>query len=1155
MKHKILPRLGCLVAVTAAVGWLRLTGSLAAQSEGGESEPTDPIAVALAEVQQRLQQVLSNETLEAELKNRLKEAYQAAQGHYQSAQKSLLLESSFKDSIEAAPGETQTFRTQLLELGETVTTNAVRNAVSQQNDLEQVEQQWASEKGELTAWNNQLGPLVDRLNQQKLRPDAIRDQKSLIATALGEIETALSKEAPEGDLFNPMVAERAVLQARKVARMADQAQLEQELISHPLRLERTTAERDLMIKQIANATVLVAVLEERVIQLRRDDAKAQQEAAEAAEQELADEHLLVKRLAEENARLTREHAGLQTRIDEDLKQELVALKAKAAEVKSNFDRAREQINLVGLSESLAVLLLDQWRRLPDVRTNRNALSQRKTTIGELGLIRFQTEETLLQLPDSAQIDAVQVWAGEAYPAALEEEADSAVDWTRVSELVDSKKRVLGLLVADYDRLLQELGELDFEENKHISLVEEYTVFLEERLLWIPSASRVGQKTVGEVSDSIRWILSESNRREAVRIVSTFPRERPVFFGFLGLLLLVSIGFRPLVRRKERAYKLGVKRITTDSYGITLRAALLLLLQSAPFAAVLAFMGLHLMERESSVELFQGLGGALLYTAIHVFGILVLMNVCRPNGLGQAHFRWEGKIANRVGRQLLWFMPIAIITTLIVDLSEELGDEFHRSGLGRVALMGLLLAVAAIVSQTFRPSDGVLSGLLKRSPNGWLRRLQGLWFWGMVLSPIALAILAALGYQHTAVQLMRRTAITISFMVGAFVIHQLIWRWFIVKERKLQLEKIIERRRASGTAKAGGKEDSVSMPEINEDELDLKSLNEQTRKLLSSIMSFSLLLGLWLIWSDVLPALNILNSVELWQTETIVDGNSSTVPVTLNHLALSIIILLLASVAVRNISGFLEIGVLQNLPITAGSRYAIVSVVQYGIALFGAVMVFNVLGFSLAQFGWMMAALSVGLGFGLQEVVANFVSGVILLAERPIRVGDIVTVSDISGIVTRIRIRATTITNWDRQELVVPNKEFITGRILNWTLSNTVNRIVIVVGVAYGTDTERARKLLLKTATEHRLIMKDPGPLATFEGFDDSTLRLVLRCYLPNLDNRLSVITELHTEIDRAFTRAGIEISFPQRDLHVRSAPPELFKSQERPTSGPGSGAS
>ena len=289
---------------------------------------------------------------------------------------------------------------------------------------------------------------------------------------------------------------------------------------------------------------------------------------------------------------------------------------------------------------------------------------------------------------------------------------------------------------------------------------------------------------------------------------------------------------------------------------------------------------------------------------------------------------------------------------------------------------------------------------------------------------------------------------------------------------------------------------------------------------------------------------MLNSVELWDSETLVDGKMVLQPVTLNHLALGLIIIVITSVVVRNISGILEIGILQNLPLAAGSRYAIVSVVQYALVMIGAVFVFNVLGFSLAQFGWMMAALSVGLGFGLQEVVANFVSGVILLAERPIRVGDIVTVSDVSGIVTRIRIRATTITNWDRQELVVPNKEFITGRILNWTLSNTVNRIVITVGVAYGSDTDQARNLLLDVANKHSLIMKEPGPMATFEGFDDSTLRLVLRCYLPNLDNRLSVITELHTAIDQAYKDAGIEISFPQQDVHVRTSPPEWFKGPE-----------
>ena len=239
---------------------------------------------------------------------------------------------------------------------------------------------------------------------------------------------------------------------------------------------------------------------------------------------------------------------------------------------------------------------------------------------------------------------------------------------------------------------------------------------------------------------------------------------------------------------------------------------------------------------------------------------------------------------------------------------------------------------------------------------------------------------------------------------------------------------------------------------------------------------------------------------------------------------------------------LEIGILQNLPLAPGSRYAIVSVTQYAVVLLGIVFAFNVLGFTLAQFGWIMAALSVGLGFGLQEVVANFVSGVILLAERPIRVGDTVTVSDVSGVVTKIRIRATTITNWSRQELIVPNKEFITGKILNWTLTNTINRIVVEVGVAYGADTEKARQILLNTAKNHPLIMSEPGPLATFEGFDDSSLRLILRCYLPTLENRLSVTTELHTAIHHAFESAGIEIPFPQRDIRVHWPEPSPKKS-------------
>ncbi len=179
-------------------------------------------------------------------------------------------------------------------------------------------------------------------------------------------------------------------------------------------------------------------------------------------------------------------------------------------------------------------------------------------------------------------------------------------------------------------------------------------------------------------------------------------------------------------------------------------------------------------------------------------------------------------------------------------------------------------------------------------------------------------------------------------------------------------------------------------------------------------------------------------------------------------------------------------------------------------------------------------MGIGLGFGLQEIFANFISGIILLFERPIRVGDVITLGDTTGVVTRIHMRATTITDWDRKEYVVPNKDLITGRLLNWTLTDQTNRIVVNVGVAYGTDTVHARGLLLQVASQHPLILSDPAPIATFEGFGDNSLNLVLRCYLPTLENRLTTLTELHTGIDEAFRAAGIEIAFPQLDIHFRS---------------------
>ena len=269
----------------------------------------------------------------------------------------------------------------------------------------------------------------------------------------------------------------------------------------------------------------------------------------------------------------------------------------------------------------------------------------------------------------------------------------------------------------------------------------------------------------------------------------------------------------------------------------------------------------------------------------------------------------------------------------------------------------------------------------------------------------------------------------------------------------------------------------------------------------------------------------------------VDGEEKRLPITLADAGLAILIVVATLVAARSLPALLEIALLQRIQVSPGSRYAITTLSSYGIGALGLLLAFNTIGANWSQIQWLVAALGVGIGFGLQEIVANFISGLIILFERPIRVGDVVTVGDTDGVVTRIRIRATTIRNWDRKELLVPNKEFITGRLLNWSLSDQINRIVIIVGVAYDSDVERALELIGEVAREHAEVLDDPSPMVSFEGFGDNSLTLLLRCYLASLDNRLATITDLHKAINRKFKAAGIVIAYPQRDLHLDTSRP------------------
>jgi len=218
----------------------------------------------------------------------------------------------------------------------------------------------------------------------------------------------------------------------------------------------------------------------------------------------------------------------------------------------------------------------------------------------------------------------------------------------------------------------------------------------------------------------------------------------------------------------------------------------------------------------------------------------------------------------------------------------------------------------------------------------------------------------------------------------------------------------------------------------------------------------------------------------------------------------------------------------------GVRISVGRLIQYFIVFVGFLLAIMVFGLDLTKLTIILSALGVGIGFGLQGIVNNFISGLILLFEQPVRIGDTIEMTGIWAEIKRIGLRSTTVRTFDESEVIIPNADLVSNQVTNWTLSNRQARLTIPVGVAYGSDIPRVIETLMACAAEHDMIAKTPSPQVLFRSFGESSLDFELRVWITDVDNRLVAASQLHEEIDRRFRKADIEIAFPQRDLHLRT---------------------
>ena len=848
-----------------------------------------------------------------------------------------------------------------------------------------------------------------------------------------------------------------------------------------------------------------------------------------------------KARAEEASRVEREALDLKIGSDPDIQEWLRANNELAGQVNED-----EQPN--GLIAEASSTAKKSAEALQTLRASRKGLELKAKQLGMVVTVGMEFREKLEALPDPGPIRAA-IATREAtlatriglplkYKERLEELAEQRAA-SASSGLLRAKFDILSQLYDNETAYISHLKAADENDRKRVTETTSFESYLRSRILWIRSNNVLGPEDLAKSGDAIKWLTLRTRWEGLPGAIADDFEENTAAYIAMIVLFLAMARVRRRCRQELRVVGIDARRVSCSRFQPTLRAIWLTILISIMWPGAIGFVGYRMQVQPLNSSFIQALGNGLQIVALVLLLLNLLRHTCRDEGLGEAHFAWDDEAVRRARSQLRSLMIIALPMLFVVAVLHSERGIPGGDSLERICYIAAMLTVAACAFRMMNPKQGVFAQALASNTQGWVNRTRWVWFPLSFGLPLALVVLAVSGHYFTAHELSWRLAGTVWMFVGLVITQALLVRWYAMNRRRARLAQARQRQQAMINEDAGAEAIVV------EEAQNLEQVSRQTERMINTGLTLLGLVGAWFLWSQVLPAVGLLDEWTLWKTkqeittEQLVDGTpqfvTNTVLRRITPLSIlgAVFLVVVTVTATRNLPGAIEVMLLRHLPLEPALRYALRTVCRYLIVIVGLTMTFSAVGIGWGKVQWLVGGLMVGLGFGLQEIFANFVSGLIILFEQPVRIGDIVTIDDVSGTVSRIQIRATTITDWDYREYIVPNKELVTGRLMNWTLSDKTNRILIDVGVAYGSDTNLARSLLLEVAASHPLIMDEPAPLATFEGFGDSTLNLVLRCYLPNFDNRLGTISELHDGIDRAFAGAGIEIAFPQLEVNVR----------------------
>ncbi len=853
-------------------------------------------------------------------------------------------------------------------------------------------------------------------------------------------------------------------------------------------------------------------------QLRREKTVQALAESERLRRQLTSDLPLLQEQQQQNQALSLQLGALEDQI-ERVQDEQRGVDTSLSGLNDLVNSVREQLEWLQISNAYGENLRSKLADLPAYFP----LEKLESDIVKARMAKYQYETEQDALKDPAQIRN-ELLSGDEITL---DRAQRAV----LDNLLKARRQLLTRLNDASDTLIQEQTRLKLLYSRQNSKIDEIREISASHLFWMPDVRPLTPAVLLGVPTALSLLLDPVNWLQLPRAIV---ENNPMTLTLAGLGLLVlawcwaKLG-RHLVQYSHYiAPRIG--KVTQDKFSLTSRLLVRSLLAALPLPAMVLMMrGLldGAWQYPFAVAVARGLGEIWFL----LLALLVARHLTLEKGILILHFRWQKERVQKVWGQFRTLLLVLIPSFFVQGMANSYQEHAFYDSLGRLAFIVGALWLLLFFARLNREKLPLTWGQADMTKPHLLHHF----IWNSLMLAPLLAVLGTLfGYFYTSRILLRQLELSLLAGLGCLLVYYLAHRWMLIQRRRLAFDRA-KSKRAEILAQREREDDDLSseIPDVVEEpELDLDTISAQSLGLVRTLLMLGFTMLVLVQWSDLNSAFSFLSSIEVWQVSSKVAGIEQLSAITLQDLMLTVFAFILTVVTARNLPGLMELTLLQHLSLSPGTGFALTTVSKYLVILIGALTGFSMLGIDWSKTQWLVAALSVGLGFGLQEIFANFVSGLIILFEKPIRLGDTVTIRDLTGTVTKIKTRATTIVDWDRKEIIVPNKAFITEQFINWSLSDAITRVKLRIRIGLTQEPKRVQQLLEQCVQESTLVLDTPTPEVFLIEFTDSALIYEIRLYVNNMDHRMPITHEVHSLILEKLNQLGMHLPHQQIDIRM-----------------------